>query len=117
MPQPMAASTIRKQSAAMAMPTGLPPMTTSESESAPAVWVRLPLEREYRPTANSAGSPAPASRPKTTIFQIALRLIQDIVCFPVAQAAVAGSGSAGATDPVHSSFTLVGSTLLARDLR
>jgi hypothetical protein len=29
--------------------------------------------------ANSAGSPAPASRPKTTIFQMAERLIQDIV--------------------------------------
>ena len=67
------------------------------------------------PTANSAGSPAPAMRPKTTIFQMAERLIQDIVCFPVAQAAAAGSGSAGATVPVHSALTLLWSTLLARD--
>src|ERR1035438_9742904 len=99
----------------MTMPTGLPPTTTSES--APAVWVLGPLARENMPTANSAGRPAPAIRPKTTIFQIAVRLIQDIVCFPVAQAAAAGSGSAGASDPVHSSFTLLWSTLLARDLQ
>ena len=67
--------------------------------------------------ANSAGSPAPASRPNTAIFQIAERLIQDICGFPVAQAAAAGSGSAGATPPDHSSFTLLWSTLLARDLK
>src|ERR1700685_137594 len=113
MPQPIAASTTRKQSAATSMPAGLPPMTTSES--APAVCVLGTVEREYRPTAKSAGRPAPATRPNTRIFQSAERLIQDIVCFPVAQAAAAGSGSAGATDPVHSSLTLLGSTLLPRD--
>src|ERR1700678_2754643 len=112
MPQPMAASTIRKQSAAAAIPTTLPP--TRESESVPsAVRVLPPSEREYRPTANNAGRPAPATRPNTRIFQIAVRLIQDIFCFLLAQAA-AGSDvdSAGATYPVHSAFTLLGSTLL-----
>src|SRR5580658_3443960 len=83
MPQPMAASTIRKQSAAMAMPTTLPPTRPSASDSPPpAVWTRGPLDREYRPIANIAGSPAPARRPKTMIFQSAERLIQDIVRFP-----------------------------------
>src|ERR1700677_749532 len=117
MPQAMAASTIRKQSAAMAMPTTLPPTRPSASESPPpAVWTRGPFDREYRPIANSDGSPAPAMRPKTMLFQSAERLIQDIVCSLVAQAA-AGWGSAGATDPVHSSLTLLGSTLLPRDLQ
>src|SRR5690348_5227653 len=37
--------------------------------------------------------------------------------FPVAQAAAAGSDSAGATPPDHSSFTLLWSTLVARDLK
>ena len=64
--------------------------------------------------ANSAGRPAPASRPNTTIFQMAERLIQPIVCFPVSQAAAAGSGSDGAP-PVHSLFTLLWSTLVARE--
>src|ERR1700678_182185 len=112
MPQAMAASITRKQSAAASTPSGFPP--TSESESAPsAVRVLPPSEREYRPTANKAGRPAPAIRPNTRIFQIAVRLIQDIFCFLLAQAA-AGSGvdSAGATYPVHSAFTLLGSTLL-----
>src|ERR1700685_4440452 len=77
----MAASTTRKQIAAMTMPTTLPPTRESESPP-PAVWTRGPLDREYRPMANIAGSPAPARRPKTTIFQSAERLIQDIVCFP-----------------------------------
>src|ERR1700677_1351383 len=115
MPQPMAARMIRKQSAAMTMPTGFPPMRVSESAPS-AVRVLPPSEREYRPTANNAGRPAPATRPNTRIFQIAVRLIQDIFCFLLAQAA-AGSGvdSAGATDPVHSAFTLLGSTLLPRD--
>src|ERR1700735_3443945 len=115
MPQAMAASTTRKQIAATAMPTTLPPTRPSESPP-PAVWTRGPFDREYRPMANIAGSPAPARRPKTTIFQIAERLIQDIVCSLVAQAA-AGWGSAGATDPVHSSLTLLWSTLVARDLQ
>src|SRR5580700_194159 len=110
----MAARITRKQIQARIMPSGLPPTRTSES--APAVWARPPRDREYRPTANSAGSPAPAMRPKTTIFQRAVRLIQDIVCFPVAQAAAACSGSAvGVTDPVHSALTLLWSTLLLRD--
>src|ERR1700685_232045 len=83
MPQAMAASTIRKQSAAMAMPTTLPPTRPSASESPPpAVWTRGPFDREYRPMANIAGSPAPARRPKTTIFQSAERVIQDIVFSP-----------------------------------
>src|ERR1700691_3823017 len=81
MPQAMAASTTRKQIAATAMPTTLPPTRPSESPP-PAVWTRGPFDREYRPMANIAGSPAPARRPKTTIFQSAERLIQDIVCFP-----------------------------------
>src|SRR5271170_5212563 len=115
MPQPMAARTIRKQIAAPRMPTGLPPMTTSES--APAVCVFGPLDREYSPTAKIDGSPAPSRRPKTTSFQSAVRLIQDMIRFPVAQAAAAGSGSFGATEPVHSSFTLLWSTLVARDLQ
>jgi hypothetical protein len=68
------------------------------------------------PTANRAGSPAPAMRPNTTTFQMAPRSIQEfMVRFPVAQAAAAGSGSAGTTDPVHSAFTLLWSTLLARE--
>src|ERR1035437_6857017 len=73
----MAASTTRKQTAAASMPAGLPPITTSES--APAVLVFGPLDREYRPTAKIAGSPAPASRPNTTIFHGAVGLIQDMV--------------------------------------
>src|SRR5580658_3807957 len=111
----MAARMMRKQIAATAMPSGLPP--TRVSESAPsAVRVLPPHERVYRPTANRAGRPAPAMRPNTRIFQIAVRLIQDIFCFLLAQAA-AGSGvvSAGATEPFHSSFTLLGSTLLPRE--
>src|SRR5437773_12502984 len=80
MPQPMAARTTRKHTAAMIMPARLPPATASES--APAVRAFGPRDSESRPTANIAGRPAPASRPKTTIFHKALRLIQDIVCFP-----------------------------------
>src|ERR1700685_3918561 len=96
------------------MPAVFPPTTTSEST--PAVAVLGPLDRARSPIENSAGSPAPATRPKTTIFQIASRLIHDIVCSPAAQAAAAGSGSLGAAVPVQSSFTLLWSTLLARDL-
>src|SRR5436305_5316582 len=114
MPQPMAARTTRKHTAAMIMPAGLPP--TTASESAPAVRVFGPRDSESRPTANIAGRPAPASRPKTTIFHKALRLIKDIVCFLAVQAAATGWGSAGVTTPVHSSFTLVWFTLEARDL-
>src|SRR5258708_22924914 len=80
MPHPMAARTTRKHTAAMIMPARLPP--TTASESAPAVRVFGPRDSESRPTANIAGRPAPASRPKTTIFHKALRLIKDIVCFP-----------------------------------
>src|ERR1700729_3069892 len=111
----MAASTTRKQNAAATIPAGLPPMTTSESP--PAACVRPPFDSATRPTANKAGRPAPATRPRTTIFQIASRLIQDIVCPPPAQAAAAGSGSADAADPVQSSFTLLASTFVFRDLR
>ena len=61
------------------MPTTLPP--TIESESAPpavAVLARAPPDRDRvrRPMANRAGSPAPATRPKTRICQSALKLIQ-----------------------------------------
>src|SRR5256885_11008856 len=80
MPQPMEARTPRKHTAAMIMPARLPP--TTASESAPAVWVFGPRDSESMPAANSAGRPAPASRPKTTIFHKALRLIKDIACFP-----------------------------------
>src|SRR5580698_10160346 len=81
MPQAMAASMTRKQSAAASTPSGLPP--TRVSESAPsAVRVLPPSEREYRPTANRAGRPAPAMRPNTRIFQSAVRLIQDISLLP-----------------------------------
>src|ERR1035441_10003453 len=75
----MAASTTRKQTAAASMPAGLPPITTSES--APAVLVFGPLDREYRPTAKIAGSPAPASRPNTTIFHRAVRVIREVGVF------------------------------------
>src|SRR6478735_10983571 len=80
MPQPMAARMTRKHTTAMIMPARLPP--TTASESAPAVRVFGPRDSESRPTAKIAGRPAPASRPKTTIFHKALRLIKDIVCFP-----------------------------------
>src|ERR1700733_14383924 len=77
--------------AAMTMPTRFPP--TTWSESAPAVCTRLPGQASVRsPMANSAGSPAPASRPKTTIFHRALRLIQDIVCFPCRSGCCRGLG-------------------------
>src|SRR2546430_17609090 len=76
----MAASTTRKHTAAMTIPARLPP--TTASESAPAVRAFGPRDSESRPTANIAGRPAPASRPKITIFHKALRLIKDIVCFP-----------------------------------
>ena len=39
------------------------------------------------------------------------------MCLSVAQAAAAVSGSAGATDPVQSSLTLLWSTLFLRDLQ
>ena len=95
---------------------GFPPTTTSESP--PAVWALGPLDSASMPIAKRAGSPAPASRPNTRIFQSAEKLIQaDMVFLSVAQAAAAVSGSAGATDPVDSSFTLVWSTLFLRDLQ
>src|SRR5450631_2561778 len=110
----MAASTTRKQNAAATRPTGFPPTTTSESP--PAVCALGPLDSANMPIAKSAGSPAPASRPNTRIFQSAAKLIQaDMVFLSVAQAAAAVSGSAGAAVPVHSSFTLVWSTLFLRD--
>src|SRR4029077_13535702 len=80
MPQPIAARTTRKHMAAMIMPARLPP--TTGSESAPAGRVFGLRDSESRPMANIAGRPAPASRPKTTIFHKALRMIKDIVCFP-----------------------------------
>src|ERR1700691_1834928 len=81
----MAASTMRKQIAAPIAPTTLPPMSTSASDppSAPATRaVRGPWDSEYMPTAKMAGRPAPAIRPNTTIFQSAVRLIQDISALP-----------------------------------
>src|SRR5580658_11088039 len=87
--------------AAMIRPSTLPPIRRSLSAAgpapaapapAPAVCTRAPLgqDRVRSPMANRAGSPAPASRPYTTIFHSALRLIQDIVCLPVPQACSSG---------------------------
>src|SRR5450755_1660028 len=51
---------------------------------APAVWTREPgVLRARRPTANRAGSPAPASRPTTTICHRAVRLIQEFTFSPL----------------------------------
>src|SRR5690348_7367040 len=75
MPQPMAPSTIRKQIAAAIMPAELPP--TIWSESAETVWALPPprMDRARRPTANSAGRPAPAIRASTRICHKADQLI------------------------------------------
>src|SRR5580704_13988457 len=84
----MAARMIRKEIAASTMPTTLPPTTTSESMSPSTPAARTcavfgPRDSAYRPPANRAGRPAPAIRPKTMIFQSAVRLIQDIVQVPL----------------------------------
>src|SRR5487761_711894 len=95
--QPMAASTMRKAMTASTRPTTLPPTRTSESlpPSAPAVAalpVRGPSDSAYRPPAKRAGRPAPAIRPNTTIFQSAVRLIQDIVDSPLSRSGRGGLG-------------------------
>src|ERR1700730_15737638 len=97
MPQPIAARTMRKAIAASTMPSTLPPTSASESPppSAPAVAtlpVRGPIDSAYRPPANRAGRPAPAIRPNTTIFQSAVRLIQDIVDSPLSRSGRGGLG-------------------------
>ena len=108
--------------AAMTMPTTLPPTSTSESAppSAPATCARRgPSDSEYSPAANRAGRPAPARSPKTRIFHSALRLIHDMLASPLLALLrpqpSRWSGSAGATVPVHSAFTLLWSTLVLRD--
>src|SRR5262245_31689975 len=72
----MAASTMAKQPAAIAIPARLPP-TSSSSET---VTCPFPGELSARsPIAKMAGSPAPASRPTTTISQMARRSIQSVM--------------------------------------
>src|ERR1700755_3352385 len=90
MPQAMAARTIRKHTAAIAVFTGLPPTTASESP--PAVCVLGPLARETMPIANSEGSPAPAIRPNTRIFQIAEKLTQAFMSAPCRSGCCRGLG-------------------------
>src|SRR5262245_17228944 len=134
MPQPIAPSTIRKQIPAAITPTGLPPTIWSES----AVAGALPPPRRAsarRPTANSAGRPAPARRASTTICHRAVQLIHggmgvggaamssspslsDQAQVRLGTQAAAGSasaGSLGATEPFHSEFTLSWPTLVLRD--
>src|ERR1700722_9611373 len=70
---------MRKQSAPVIRPGTLPPTSVSESaESGPAACALAPPGRlsMRMPMANSAGSPAPAMRPTTTICQSAVRSIQ-----------------------------------------
>src|SRR5579863_4005991 len=84
----MAARMMRTQTAAMTMPTTLPPTRTSESAppSAPATCARRgPSDSEYSPAANRAGRPAPARSPKTRIFHSALRLIHDMLASPLSR--------------------------------
>src|SRR5579875_1740142 len=68
----MAASITAKQTPAIAIPAGLPPMT----RSADAPSAGAPMCSARRPTANSAGSPAPQISPPTTILASAERSIQ-----------------------------------------
>src|SRR6185369_674900 len=104
-------------------PTGLLPMTRSPSVVVVEEEEALPRPGRLtarRPMAKTAGSPAPASRPTTTIRHSASRSIQEFMAVflgslgescgwgaAVSQAATASCReSAGAAEPSHSSLTL-----------